>query len=396
MKIEQEILLREWQKKAFDRWKENSFRGIFSVVTGGGKTIFGIFCISWLFSRRIIDRVIIVVPTKTLQDQWAANIINLSAVSQKEISFDYRKLKKINVLVNLSAQKLDPSNNFAKSMLVLDECHRYGTVNNLKYLDFAYQSTIGLTATLERSSDDGVEKIIIPKVGPVIYEYDIKQALNDGVVENYEMKYLRTELSQSEESDFQVLSKRLNKLYSQFNSVRDSLERQSLKKKIELTSFKRRRLVNESEQRKYVATHLIINNPKRKKIIFCETVKQAEDIKSECKKRKLDTVIYHSKMPRKDRLYSLNSFHANHYNTLIGCKALDEGFDVPDIDFAIIVSQTKTKRQRIQRLGRTIRKKPGKLKPVIYTFYSIDDELMELKKEKFNYPFIEVEWLEIK
>ena len=104
--------------------------------------------------------------------------------------------------------------------------------------------------------------------------------------------------------------------------------------------FKRSRLVNESIERKYVATHLIVKNNDRKKIIFCETVKQAEEIKEECLKKKLDTLIYHSRMSRKDRLFALNSFYSNHYNTLIGCRALDEGFDVPDIDFAIIVSQT--------------------------------------------------------
>ena len=155
-------------------------------------------------------------------------------------------------------------------------------------------------------------------------------------------------------------------------------------------------MVNDSNQRKYVASKLILDNLKRKKIIFCESIKQAEEIQEECKSNDLDTLIYHSKMKRSDRISVLNSFQSNYYHTLIGCKALDEGFDVPDIDFGIIVSQSKTSSQRIQRLGRTIRKSKGKDKPIIYTLYTTEDEYSSLHEEQFANPHIEVEWKEVK
>ena len=100
-------------------------------------------------------------------------------------------------------------------------------------------------------------------------------------------------------------------------------------------------------------------------------------------------------MKQSDRVSVLNSFQSNYYHTLIGCKALDEGFDVPDIDFGVIVSQTKTSRQRIQRLGRTIRKCDKKLKPIIYTLYSTEDEFSMLYEEQFENPEIEVLWTEV-
>ena len=43
------IELREWQKDAFEYWKKNNNRGIISVVTGGGKTIFAIHLISYIY-----------------------------------------------------------------------------------------------------------------------------------------------------------------------------------------------------------------------------------------------------------------------------------------------------------------------------------------------------------
>ena len=83
--------------------------------------------------------------------------------------------------------------------------------------------------------------------------------------------------------------KRLN--INKFTSEKDKKSKESLKKSIEMLSFKRSRLVNESKQRKYVAVRLILNNIKRKKIVFCESIKQAEEIKDLCLENVLSTVI---------------------------------------------------------------------------------------------------------
>ena len=96
----------------------NNFNGIISVVTGGGKTIFGIFCISYLFENNLIDSVIVIVPTKTLQDQWAANFISSSDIKIDEISFNNKRLKKVNILKLNTANVLNIINiyfNMAKS-----------------------------------------------------------------------------------------------------------------------------------------------------------------------------------------------------------------------------------------------------------------------------------------
>ena len=99
--------MRGWQKEGFQTWLNNNFNGIFSVVTGGGKTVFGIYCLSYLFENNLIDSVVIVVPTKTLQDQWASNILQNTNCLRDEISFNRKKLNKINILTNLSVQKIN-------------------------------------------------------------------------------------------------------------------------------------------------------------------------------------------------------------------------------------------------------------------------------------------------
>jgi superfamily II DNA or RNA helicase len=67
---------RGWQVKALEAWERAEKRGIISVVTGGGKTVFALSC---------VDRVrpvatLIVVPTTALLEQWweeAANYFDL-------------------------------------------------------------------------------------------------------------------------------------------------------------------------------------------------------------------------------------------------------------------------------------------------------------------------------
>jgi superfamily II DNA or RNA helicase len=394
MKINQKISLREWQKTAFEKWQSNEFNGIISVVTGGGKTIFGIYCISYLFDRNLIDSVIVIVPTKTLQDQWASNFISITDIKMEEIGFSNKRLKKVNIITNLSAQKLDFAKLYGRYSLVYDECHRYGTLANKKILDIPVVSKLGLTATLERKYDDGVNSFLKPYIGEVIYDYDLKKALKDGVVEPYKMVNIKTHFNGQEDQEYETLTKKISKLIAVSHSKNS--DSNDSDKSLELLLFKRSKVVNDSEQRAYVATKLILNNLNRKKIIFCESIAQAEEIKRLCLQEHLETLIYHSKLKQSERISNLLNFQNNYFHTLIGCKALDEGFDVPDIDFGIIVSQTTTSRQRIQRLGRTIRKADNKIKPIIYTLYTTESERTTLYEEMVSNPEIEVEWAEVK
>lgn len=317
-----------------------------------------------------------------------------------EISFNFKKLNKINILTNLSTQKIPFKELKNRYSIVLDECHRYGTENNKVFLKNNFVSKIGLTATLERKYDSGVTDILIPYIGEKIYDYNINEALLDGVVENYQMVYLRTQLTSNEKIEYDELSEKIKKIYlmilSENKRTISKHDTASLENQMKRYLIRRSKVVNDSKQRAYVASKIILNNLSRKKIVFCETINQAEKIQKLLKTNNLDSLIYHSRMKRSDRISVLNSFQSNYYHTLIGCKALDEGFDVPDIDFGIIVSQTKTNRQRIQRLGRTIRKSNGKEKPIVYTLYTTEDEYSSLYEEQFNNSNIEVEWKEVK
>ena len=67
---------------------------------------------------------------------------------------------------------------------------------------------------------------------------------------------------------------------------------------------------------------------------------------------------------------------------------MDEGVDIPDANVAIIVAYTSSLRQRVQRLGRVIRKHPEKDFASIYTFYSTQKESSALIEEMENFESI--------
>jgi superfamily II DNA or RNA helicase len=58
---------RSWQQAALARWKDG-LRGVVSVVTGGGKTVFAELCILEFLARYPDGLIFIVVPTAALLD----------------------------------------------------------------------------------------------------------------------------------------------------------------------------------------------------------------------------------------------------------------------------------------------------------------------------------------
>ncbi|NIO74827.1 MAG: DEAD/DEAH box helicase family protein, partial [Armatimonadetes bacterium] len=64
--------------------------------------------------------------------------------------------------------------------------------------------------------------------------------------------------------------------------------------------------------------------------------------------------------PREERKEILEKFKAGQYRAIVTSQVLDEGVDVPDASIGFILGGTGSSREYIQRLGRILRKTPGK------------------------------------
>lgn len=74
-------------------------------------------------------------------------------------------------------------------------------------------------------------------------------------------------------------------------------------------------------------------------------------------------------MEQEVRRLALERFRDGELRILISCRALDEGFDVPDADVGIVLSCASIERQRIQRMGRILRRREGKQISSLYYLY---------------------------
>ena len=83
---------------------------------------------------------------------------------------------------------------------------------------------------------------------------------------------------------------------------------------------------------------------------------------------------------------------------MVSCTALDEGFDMPEADGAMILSASSSKRQRIQRMGRVLRITANKENALIVTVYSSKTEFTKLREESNRYKLegIPVKWQQMR
>lgn len=428
------VELYRWQKEAKKAWWESGGKGIVKVVTGAGKTIFALSLVSDLFNSEAYQdgglRVIIVVPTTVLLDQWLVEIMDKLHIPRKNIGVFYGKEKEEvedkNILIyviNSARRHLkDHYKRFFRYddlFLIADECHRYGSKENSRIFEIPFSYTLGLSATPERYGDFGFEEKLVPNLGDLIYTYTYSNALRDGIIPPYKIIRLSVHLAPSEESVYQELTEKINKLtrvliskypelkeashsnfVKQLNKLQEKTGDELITRYIALLN-QRKSVIHLSKSKLYALKWLFNEEEltKEKVLIFHERIEIAEHIFKYLNRVGFSAGIYHSKMPVKERLASISEFKDGKTNILIACRALDEGFDVPATETGIIVAGTSSVRQWIQRMGRILRKSPSKEYSKIYVVFVdmieqdifTEKDLAEFEKEAIGVELIHLD-----
>lgn len=387
---------RKWQIIALRKWLSCDLTGIIQVVTGGGKTHFAHMCMVEFLKKNPNGQVFIIVPTLSLLDQWILSLVENLSIDKNQIS-EYSGEHKaictnlINIFViNTARKEISKKINPNKpAFLIVDECHRAGSKENSKAIKGNFQATLGLSATPQNEYDNKLSTILEPALGKLIYEYDYRKALDDGIISKFEIKNVEIQFNYNEQNKFDKYSKliaiEINKLNK--GQVFDDSRLKNLLQQ-------RASIVNTANMRIPTAIMLAELHPNTQIIIFHERVKSANLILDNLLKRGHKATIYHSQIPQTIRRDNLTLFRRGVFNILVTCRALDEGFNVPEARVAIISSSTASSRQRIQRLGRVLRAIPGKTISTIYTIYVSEQEQSRLIKEMLNYDeFASFSWL---
>ena len=371
---------RAWQSEALDSWR-SPLRGIASVVTGGGKTTFALMCMEFFRSKYPSGRFVIVVPTQALLDQWYVSLREDLSVPANEISTfsgegRSEEFNVVNLMViNTARTHASSVPEKYDSMLIIDECHRAASQSNSLSLEGRYKATLGISATPKREHDNLFESVLVPRLGPVIFEYDYGRALRDGVLSPFQLINVSTEMTEEEQESYDTASQDIARTYQRVQS--GDIEREVLVRKLQ----RRARLAASSIQRIPVAVRLAEQHRGSRIIVFHESIQSAESIFSILSARRFNATIYHSKISPELRRDNLRLFRRGVFDSIVTCRALDEGANVPELDVAIVAASTTSVRQRIQRLGRVLRPAPGKSTARVYTIYVSKPEESRLVKE---------------
>lgn len=405
-----EKTLYEWQEECLKRWFANKGRGIVQAVTGSGKTYLALMAAARMEEKTGRNfHVKIIVPTGALMQQWnralreflsdsctegesPANLgktIGMRGCGSKSASDCKYMIYVINsARYEVARQILAELKQGDAVLLIADECHHYASGQNNLIFEFLpyikqYQEhffSLGLSATLPSGQP---QRYLTSVLGRKIYDYGMEEASLYHTICPYDVYHISLAFFPSERAEYDELSDRMTLLYRKLLSACPSLATLDQKDRYELLrhlsgdknrkiaemaslylrlSFKRKSLVCMASARTACTCDLIARlDDSEKIIIFSERTKQADELYQLLRESYPEKAgRYHSKMGKWANKNVLERFREGSVRILIACKAIDEGIDVPDASVGIIMSGTSTQRQRIQRLGRIIRKNNGK------------------------------------
>ena len=387
---------RRWQSDALAAWKSSGLRGIASVVTGAGKTFFAMRCMIAVWGQYPEAKVLIIVPTVALMDQWRIAIQDELRIDDADINLlggGMRGAGKALVTVAV----LDSARKFASEItgqgqwfLVVDECHRIASPANRKILEGKYIATLGLSATPERQYDDLFETVIIPSLGPVVFRYEYEEASADGIISDFELWNIRVPATSQEQEQ-------INKVNRAISMEVKQLRVSGFQSSPRLKNFLMQRSRRSQRVRARISATLALAEQfkGRKGFIFHESIQSADEITDGLVQNGNRARVYHSKLGTPTRYLNLLLYIRDQIDVLVACRALDEGIDVPRADFGIISASTSSIRQRIQRLGRVLRPHSDKQAALVATMYVLpsEAEVLRLESEKLE-GVAEVRWFE--
>lgn len=425
---------RDYQKEAYEKWKNNNQKGLFAMATGTGKTLTSLNCLLHIYEKSKYYKAIILVPTLTLVDQWEEecrrfhfnNIIKVcshnsrwkSEVDEiklgeelsgtdKEISYviicTYSSFARENVFHDLTS--FNPKT-YRQLLLIADECHNMGSGRILARLGgIKFLRRIGLSATPQRQYDEETNSNLLSFFGcnnGYTFEYSMRDAIDNGFLCHYRYFPHLIRLTSDEMKEYIRISLQLIKFYDRkkgvFNDKNDFLR---------MLLLKRKRIIHKASGKAEVFKEIMEQRYKEKgnlkySLVYVPEGSRPDDEYSDdytngettetddytdnlidqytgiVKEISPTTTVkkFVSGIGGRDAI--LEQFAKGEIEVLTSMKCLDEGIDVPRSEFAVFCSSTGNPRQFIQRRGRILRKHPEKYLAIIHDLVVVPEVYVDI------------------
>ena len=342
-------------------------RGVLKMATGTGKTRTALKILEVLFARQDIDTVIVSADGNDLLDQWYRVLLD----TRKTLVRDVHIFKHYGGAREWQDFALDPSNAILlasreaaapalrrltdgqaeRTLLVHDEVHRLGSPANRKRLDGLSDKVrfrLGLSATPERTYDDEGNAFIEDHIGPELFSFGLKEAIERGILAPFNYFPLSFELTAADRE-------RIKNIYGQ-RKAREVAGNPMADVEIQIEIA---RVYKTAENKLPVFSDFIQNNKPllERCIVFVETQEFGAAVLDIVHGHRPDFHTYFSG----EQSETLQRFLRGDLECLITCHRLSEGIDIPSLNSVILFSSEKGRLETVQRLGRCLRTDPDNL-----------------------------------
>lgn len=307
--------------------------GILHVPTGGGKTVMACHIVA---ARAV--RTLVVVPGKTLQQQWADAIAKwLPEASIGGLGGNLPNYSRPDILVAIinSAAKMDQYKLDRYEHIVIDECHRAAATSYQKLLGrFCGAYRTGLTATPWRS--DGLDDAIRWQLGETI-EVERSRLVRTG----------------------HLLPIRVTQIPTQFETELNASENYSQVIN-ELISDNQRNYQIAMQIRRQLDVTLVLSDRQQHVELLAKLADSS------------DVIVAHgglnaaARREAEERIRNIGNGDAT--KICATAQLLGEGFDLPVANTLILATPMKFDGRLIQAIGRVLRPSPGQKEGRIIDF----------------------------
>jgi superfamily II DNA or RNA helicase len=304
---------------------------------------------------------LVLVPTRVLLHQWREEIARSYYGKVGCVGDGERSIEPVTVATFESAYRLMRELGHRFGLLVVDEVHHFGGGARDEALEMcAAPLRLGLTATVP--SEAQLARIG-DLVGPVVYQLSAGDLTGEWL-SDFDVVALRLPLTHEERARYDQAVATFRQVHRAF--VRSSPRARwrdfvataqgSETGRAALAAYREsRRITHYTMAKASMVAKLLAEHASSRVLVFTSDNDTAYAIARE-----------HLVMPitcdigRRERDEALLAFRSGALRVLVSARVLNEGFDVPDADVAIIVGGTLGSREHVQRVGRVLRPAEGK------------------------------------
>jgi superfamily II DNA or RNA helicase len=348
--------LRDYQETALQLWHAAGGRGAIVLPTGSGKTSVAVGAMA-----RSRLPALCLVPTRVLLHQWRASLARHYGGPIGVLGDGLRTIEAITVATFESAFRTMERIGNRFGLLVVDEVHHFGSGIRDEALEMCIAPTrLGLTATPPQGE---AAARLIDLIGPIVYRLGVSD-LAGGFLSSYDIVPVEIELNIEERAAYEeslAIFRRTHRPFVASNPgaswvdfVRAASQTDSGRRALAAWRRSKAILAFPSGKRSALA-RLLERHRDSRVLVFTGDNETAYGISRQHLIMPLTCDIGPA-----ERAETITRFREGKLRALVSSQVLNEGFDVPDAEIAVIVAGRLGEREYVQRVGRLLRPAPGK------------------------------------